>query len=181
MVLTCHDLPWQIMMQIEVWKLPKHLSIGPRKKKTWFCLILSFILFTPEQWLWHNIFVVVVIQLLSYVKVFVTPQTTGYQAPLSMGFPRQEYWNGLPFHSPGDLPNSGIEPTYPSLVDRFFTTEPPGSPTTYLSKTKITAVEMRSNNLLRLTEWQSQDLTLSLLKKQVPVCSHVLLLKVFTF
>ena len=75
----------------------------------------------------------------------MTPETTVHQSSLSTGFPRQEYWNGLPFYSPGDLPNSGIEPVYPSLVDRFFTTEPPGNPIMYLSKTKITAVEMRSN------------------------------------
>ena len=42
------------------------------------------------------------------------------QAPLSMGFPRQEYWNGLPFPIPGDLPNPGIEPASPALAGRFF-------------------------------------------------------------
>ena len=52
--------------------------------------------------------------------------TTVCQAPLSMGFPRQEYWSGLPFPSPGDLPNPGIEPTFPTLTGEFFTT---GSPT----------------------------------------------------
>ena len=46
------------------------------------------------------------------------------QAPLSMGFPRQEYWSGLPFPSPGDLPNPGMEPASPALAGRFFTTEP---------------------------------------------------------
>ena len=50
------------------------------------------------------------------------------QAPLSMGFSRQEYWNGLPFPSPGDLPNPGIKPTSPVLAGRFFTTEPPRKP-----------------------------------------------------
>ena len=48
-----------------------------------------------------------------------------HQAPLSMGFPRQEYWSGLPSPPPGDLPNPGIEPTSlmsPALVDGFFTT-----------------------------------------------------------
>ena len=49
------------------------------------------------------------------------------QAFLSMGFPRQEYWSGLPFPSPGDLPDAGIEPSSPTLEDRFFTTEPPAS------------------------------------------------------
>ena len=50
------------------------------------------------------------------------------QALLSMGFPRQEYWSGLPFPFPGDLPNSGIEPmslASPALAGGFFTTEPP--------------------------------------------------------
>ena len=47
------------------------------------------------------------------------------QAPLSVRFLRQEYWNGLPFPFPGDLLNPGIEPESPELADRFFTTEPP--------------------------------------------------------
>ena len=45
----------------------------------------------------------------------VTPWTVAHQASLSMGFSRQEYWSGLPFSSPGDLPNPGIEPGSPSL------------------------------------------------------------------
>ena len=52
---------------------------------------------------------------LSRVRLFVTPCTVAYQAPPSMGFSRQEYWNGLPFPSPGDLPNPGIEPRSPEL------------------------------------------------------------------
>ena len=47
---------------------------------------------------------------LSRVRLFVTPWTVAYQAPPSMGFSRQEYWSGLPFPSPGDLPDPGIEP-----------------------------------------------------------------------
>ena len=50
-----------------------------------------------------------------------------HQAPLSMGFLRQEYWSGLPFPSPGYLPNPGIEPVSPALAGRFFTTEPRGN------------------------------------------------------
>ena len=46
---------------------------------------------------------------------FGTPWTITHQAPLSMGFPRQEYWSGLPFPSPGDLPSPGTEPTSPAL------------------------------------------------------------------
>ena len=57
---------------------------------------------------------------------FETPWTVAHQAPLFMGFSRQEYWSGLPFPSPGDLPSPGIEPTFPELVGGFFlTTEPP--------------------------------------------------------
>ena len=67
-------------------------------------------------------------QLLSRVLLFATPGTRARQAPLTMGFSRQEYWSGLPFPSPGDLPNPGIEPMYPALAGGFFTTEPPGKP-----------------------------------------------------
>ena len=61
-------------------------------------------------------------------QLFVTSWTVACQAPLSMGFPRQEYWSGLPFPSPGDLPDSGIKPMSPALAGRFFTTEPPTKP-----------------------------------------------------
>ena len=65
---------------------------------------------------------VVVDHSLSHVYLFVTPWTVAHQAPLSVGFHRQEYWSGLPFPSPGDLPDPGIEPSSPA----FFTTEIPG-------------------------------------------------------
>ena len=55
-----------------------------------------------------------------------TPWTVARQAPLFMGFLRQECWSGLPFPSPGDLPHPETEPTSPALVGRFFTAEPPG-------------------------------------------------------
>ena len=58
----------------------------------------------------------------------MTLWTVAHQAPLSMGFPRQEYWSELPFLSPGDLPNPRIEPSSPALAGRFFTTELPGKP-----------------------------------------------------
>ena len=61
---------------------------------------------------------------------FVTPWTCFrfHQPPLSMGFSRQEYWSGLPFPSPGDLPYPGIELTFPELAGKFLITEPPGKP-----------------------------------------------------
>ena len=51
-----------------------------------------------------------------------------HQAPLSTGFSRQEYWSGLPFPSPGDLPDPGIEPRSPALQADALTSEPPGKP-----------------------------------------------------
>ena len=56
---------------------------------------------------------------------FVTPQTIAHQALLSMEFSKQEYWSGLPFPSPGDLPDPGIKPASVELAGRFFTIEPP--------------------------------------------------------
>ena len=68
----------------------------------------------------------VVGQSLSGVRLFATAWTGAHQAPLSRGFLRQEYWSGLLFPSPGDLPYPGIELTFPALADRFFTAEPLG-------------------------------------------------------
>ena len=65
---------------------------------------------------------------LSRVRLLVTPWIAAYQAPLSMGLPKQEYRSELSFPSPGDLPDSGIEPVSPALASRFFTAEPPGEP-----------------------------------------------------
>ena len=65
---------------------------------------------------------------LSPVQLFATPWTVAYQAPLSMGFSRQEYWSGLPFPSPGDLPNTGIKPRSPALQADALNSEPPGKP-----------------------------------------------------
>ena len=65
---------------------------------------------------------------LSHVWLFATPWTVVYQASLSMGFSRQEYWSGLPFPSPGDLPDPGIEPQSPALQADALTSEQPGKP-----------------------------------------------------
>ena len=56
---------------------------------------------------------------------FVNPWSVTHQTPLSMGFPRQKYWSGLPFTFPKGLPDLGIEPASPALAGGFFTTEPP--------------------------------------------------------
>ena len=92
------------------------------------CLIIK------STWTGHH-----PLMLSCYVWLFTTPWTPRglcparptHQAPLSLGFSRQEYWSGFPFPPPGDLPNPGIEPTspaYPALAGGFFSTKPPGKP-----------------------------------------------------
>ena len=78
---------------------------------------------------------------LSRVQIFATPWTVAYQAPLSMGFSRPEYWRGLPFPSPGDLPDPGIKPGSPALQADSLPSEPPGKPLTL-----IRAMEMNRHS-----------------------------------
>ena len=85
-----------------------------------FYLILTIILFNVN------------VKSLSRVRLFATPWTVAYQAPLSMGFSRQQYWSGLPFLSQGDLPDLGIEPGSPSLQTDALQSEPPGK-SSYIS------------------------------------------------
>ena len=59
---------------------------------------------------------------------FATVWTVAHQVPLSTGFSKQEYWSGLPFPPPEDLPNPRTKTISPALAGRFFTTEPPGKP-----------------------------------------------------
>ena len=65
----------------------------------------------------------------AHLRLFATPWTVAHQAPLFMGFPRQEYWGGLPFPSLGDLPDPGIAPGSPALQADASPSEPPGKPT----------------------------------------------------
>ena len=66
------------------------------------------------------------VKLFSCVQFFATPWTVACQPPPFMGFPRQEYWSGLPFPSPGDLPYLGIEPKSPTLQADSLPSEPQG-------------------------------------------------------
>jgi len=82
----------------------------------------------------------------SRVQLFTTH--VACQAPLSLGYLRQEYWSGLPFPPPGDLPNQGMEPTSPALhtiscfAGAFFTVEPPGKPIyIYMDRTQVSYIE----------------------------------------
>ena len=67
-------------------------------------------------------------KLLDRVRLSVIPWTVAYQAPLCMEFSRQEYWGGLPFLSPEDLPNPGTEPRSPALEADALSSEPQGKP-----------------------------------------------------
>ena len=68
---------------------------------------------------------------LSRVQLFATPWTVAYQASLSIGFSRQQCWSGLPFPSPGDLPDPGLEPGSPTLQADTLPSESPGKPVLY--------------------------------------------------
>ena len=89
-------------------------------------------------------------------QLFVTPQTIAHQVPLSVGFPRQEYWSGLPFSTPGDLPDPAIEPeslVSPALAGRFFATMPPGKPGNDIGKL-INKVSCPMFLAQRMQEWR---------------------------
>ena len=78
----------------------------------------------------------------------MTPWTEAYQAPLSVGFSRQEYWSVLPFPSTGDLPNLGIEPRSSTLQADTLPSEPPGKPFAYLSKGVLKMPYMKYSYIL---------------------------------
>ena len=81
------------------------------------------------------------VKLLSRVRLFATQWTVAHQAPPSMGFSKQEYWSGLPFPSPGDLPDPGIEPRSPALQADALTSEPPGKPKKLVNALKFFSLQ----------------------------------------
>ena len=114
------------------------ISVSIIVQVTWCSFARVYI---PNTWnlSWKSMILVIFILISSFVPVVVVyglvakfclilaiPQTAAHQIPLSMGFSRQEYWNELPFPSPGDLPNLGIEPGSPTLQVDSLSTEPPG-------------------------------------------------------
>ena len=98
---------------------------------------------------------------LSHVQLFTTPWIVACQAPLFMGFSRQEYWSGLPLPSPGDLPDPGIGPGSSTLQADFLLSEPPGQPrssqTIYLVMSLIIFfiiyLEFVGSNFIPLLKW----------------------------
>ena len=90
-----------------------------------------------------------VLSCFSRVQCFETLWTVAHQAPLSMGFSRQEYWSGLPCPPPGDLPDPGIDSVSlvsPTLAGSFFTTEMPGKPDVYLGAWNILSREKKNSS-----------------------------------
>ena len=81
-------------------------------------------LISGQERRFHKWFVLALVS--EVAQLCPTTWTVAYQAPLSIGFSRQEYWNGLPFPSPGDLPDPGIEPGSPALYADALRSEPPG-------------------------------------------------------
>ena len=101
---------------LNIWKFTVHILLKPGLEN--FEHYLSKVMLK----------ILVKVKSLSRVQLFATLWTVVYQAPLSMGFSRQEYWSGLPFPSPADLPDPGIEPRSPELQADALTSEPPGKP-----------------------------------------------------
>ena len=88
-------------------------------------------------YLFFKMKVKVKVKSLSRVRLFATPWTVAYQAPLSKGFSRQGYWSGLPFPSPGDLPDPGIKPRSPTLQAEALPSEPPGKHFFHVVKVQV--------------------------------------------
>ena len=104
--------------------LPRFHWLGTWASGAFLCTCLSWHTETEVSTfiLWNRC------ESLSRVRHFVTPWTVAHQAPLSIGFPRQEYWSGYPCPPPRDLPNPGTEPGSPALQADSLPSEPPGNP-----------------------------------------------------
>ena len=125
---------WGLNLTIPCWRTFKELDFAAGLGKT-CCLKAEY--FASVHFHWK---VKVKVKLLSCVQLFGTPWLA-YLAPPSMGFSRQEYWSGVPFPSPGDLPNPGIEPGSPAFQADALTSEPRGKP---LQKIKISSLILKN-------------------------------------
>ena len=117
MYMSLCDLGWAI--RLVVWKQKEMLNSSRKPKQVLICPLVDVVVQSP-----------------SHIQLFEILWT--HQAPLSMRFPRQKYWSGLPFplpwgrKIPGDLPDPGIEPLSPTLAGIFFTAKPPGQPSYFI-------------------------------------------------
>ena len=119
----------------------------------------------------------------SCVWLFATPWTAARQAPLSMEFSRQEYWSGLSFPTPGDFPKPQIRPmslACPTLAGRFFTTEPPGKPTT-LRNSPIVSCFWSSDSKFIYVDLMNIEITLHIFCACSLVCVLCLNLLLISF
>ena len=91
--------------------------------------------------------------MLSCVRLFATLRTVARQAPLSMEFYRQEYWSGLPFPSPGDLPNPGTESRFSTLQADSLSSEPPGEPGMLFIALDLASVTSHSHSWVLFLLW----------------------------
>ena len=115
-------------------------------------------------------------KVLSRVQLFVTPWTVACQAPPSMEFSRQEYWSGLPFPSPGDLPNPGIEPVSPTLHANTLPSEPSGKP-----KGSETLGQLRRSMVEGKNKTGGGSVTTSVFKSSVELFQRIHLPGLFSF
>ena len=92
------------------------------------CFLWTLSLLAYLHWQGAHYLLKVKVKLLSHVQLFATPWTIAYQTSLTMGFSRQEYWSGLPFPSPGDLPDPGIKPRFPTFQADTLPSKPPEKP-----------------------------------------------------
>ena len=120
-------------MSIRVWLWgASGIHFIRKNQRFLLCLCMLHVSGPPLRWstfqIWESIHVCM-LSCFSHVQIFAALWTEAHQAPLSVGFPRQEYWSGSPCPPPEDLPSPGIEPTCltsPALAGGFFTTESPG-------------------------------------------------------
>ena len=115
-----------------------------------------------NKWKW--------VKSLSRVWLFVIPWTVVYQVSLSMGFSRQEYWSGVPFPSPGDLPDPGIEPRSPALQAEALPTEPPGKPKECIDMVILTLTVIEMENTFGLLFLSSSLIQMSFKSHNLKLC-----------
>ena len=122
-------------------------------------------------------------QSLSHVQIFVTPWTIACQAPLSIGFHRQDYWSGFPFHPPGIFPTRDRTcVSYVSCIaDRFFTAEPPGRPSdthkSYYFLSNLSDSEIRTLHCPTEPDLKFQKISHFLLYIRTKATSRVILFR----
>ena len=118
---------------------------------------------------------------LNHLQLFATPWTVACQAPPSMGFSRQEYWSGLPFPSPGDLPNPGIEPKSPALQADSLPSEPTGKSLLFLSNFEFPTVTQQDQFLycfLLISYFHCFAMQREIIKKQLYQTTLPLIVKI---